>query len=232
MSQSGDYLQLSGDVIHSPRIPHVWRGVVDSIKAPPAPGTPSFTDSITWIDRKLALTNHAIEEHAIQQRWNNDVESPGGHGAMGVYLDGQGDAHDCWAGNCKGSSGDHKGRPWARQFANSVVRYDADTGLLHKLSGPRPGHSSARNLDRPNWIYHSGDGLLWANRLDGGRVEFYGRTFTPHRRTYEDEAHASVSRDGKRIIFRSSWGHQWPEERTEMYILDISALQSPKIFGE
>jgi len=229
VSATGEYLLLTGAMQHDPGFNNVWPGVTDLNPQGGVVPSPSYTDSITWIDISLAQSDPNVYNHAIQQRDNGNVESPGGHGDMGIYVDANGDRHDTWTGVFKGNSGSGTPRAWALNsgLTDTNVRYDADTGNL-KTVGPDADHTSTRNLWRENWAYGSGGGWLWGMRLDCERVECYGRTYTPDRRAtncgYFDEAHASVSRDGQQIIFRSSWGHQWPCGVTEVYILDLSTL--------
>ena len=77
-------------------------------------------------------------------------------------------------------------------------------------------HISTRNYDRPGWVYVSywhGSGLRFGNeviavKMDGsGAVERFAHTHSNPDKPYcyRCEVHVSPSRDGKRILFASSW---------------------------
>lgn len=82
---------------------------------------------------------------------------------------------------------------------------------LVTVVGVAAAHTSARNLNRPGWVYTSGpkgkiykDEVL-AIRLSDGLTERWG--YVPNTWSdYEAELHAVPSPDGKRIIFASNWG--------------------------
>lgn len=75
-------------------------------------------------------------------------------------------------------------------------------------------HVSARNLERPGWVYvtyfyqHGKDGSdeIVALPLDGdGSPETWAHTLTASPGCYRCEAHAVPSPDGRRVAFASNW---------------------------
>jgi hypothetical protein len=79
-----------------------------------------------------------------------------------------------------------------------------------------PHHISARNFDRRGWVYVSyypGEGLRFGNeivavKMDGsGSVERFAHSHSnPDKPScYRCEVHVAPSRDGRRIVFASSW---------------------------
>jgi hypothetical protein len=99
-----------------------------------------------------------------------------------------------------------------------VVKVRLRDGLVTALTDPANeaafSHVSARNTDRPGWVYVSYfqapgkrySGEIVAVKLDGsGEVEpwvhYHG--LTPG--CYRCEAHPVPSRDGKRVLFASNW---------------------------
>jgi hypothetical protein len=97
------------------------------------------------------------------------------------------------------------------------LRDGAITALTTPTNEAYPYHISTRNYDRPGWAYVSywpsagGRGRfsdeIIAVRMDGsGTVERYAHTRTETAGCYRCEAHAVPSRDGKRIVWASTWG--------------------------
>ena len=98
------------------------------------------------------------------------------------------------------------------------LRDGAITALTTPTNEAYPYHISTRNYDRPGWAYVSywpsvgargrqfSDEII-AVRMDGsGAVERYAHTRTETSGCYRCEAHAVPSRDGKRIVWASTWG--------------------------
>jgi hypothetical protein len=90
-------------------------------------------------------------------------------------------------------------------------------GQITPLSDPENEaylfHVSARNFDRPGWVYVTyypgagkrfGDEIV-AVKLDGSKVERLGHTHSDARGLYRGEPHAVPSRDGRRLVFASNW---------------------------
>jgi hypothetical protein len=102
-----------------------------------------------------------------------------------------------------------------------VVMARLDDGSVTSLTTPHneayPHHISARNLDRPGWVYVSyyrdperrfNDEIL-AVKMDGsGHVERLAHSHTAHDACYRCEAHAVPSPDGQRVIWASTWSKQ------------------------
>jgi len=75
-------------------------------------------------------------------------------------------------------------------------------------------HVSARNFDRPGWVYvtyYPGAGKRFGDevvavKLDGSRsVERLGHTHSDAGKLYRAEPHGVPSRDGRRLVFASNW---------------------------
>ena len=95
------------------------------------------------------------------------------------------------------------------------LRDGAVTSLTDPTNAAYPYHISARNLDRPGWVYVTfwpspgqrfSDELV-AVRLDGsGSVERYAHTHSDSNAGgYRAEPHGVPSRDGRRILWASNW---------------------------
>jgi hypothetical protein len=95
-------------------------------------------------------------------------------------------------------------------------------------------HVSARNVDRPGWVYVTfrpgsgkrfGDEIV-AVKLDGGRsVERLAHTHSDADQLYRAEPHAVPSRDGKRVVFASNWssnakGAPGPRNEIKDYVIE------------
>jgi hypothetical protein len=104
----------------------------------------------------------------------------------------------------------------------SVVKVRLRDNKVTTLTNPdneaQSFHVSARNLDRPGWIYVSywpdSGGMRFrdeiiAVRLDGGAVERYTHQHSlshgPLVDWYRAEPHAVPSRDGRRVLWASNW---------------------------
>jgi hypothetical protein len=114
-------------------------------------------------------------------------------------------------------------RSWCPATVNGasmgqVVMVRLKDGLVTTLTKPDNEaysyHISTQNLDRPGWAYvsfwpKSGsrfDDEIIAVKLDGSQtVERLAHTHTDTADCYRCEAHPVPSRDGKRVIFASSW---------------------------
>jgi hypothetical protein len=108
-----------------------------------------------------------------------------------------------------------------------VVKVRLRDGQVTSLTDPRNepaySHGSARNITRPGWFYvtYSRDpiyegyrffGEVVAVRIDGsGAVQRFGH-YHSTAATYEAEAHAVPSPDGRRVLFASDWDDHatWP----------------------
>src|SRR5436190_4507387 len=97
------------------------------------------------------------------------------------------------------------------------------TSLTDPHNEPAYAHGSARNINRGGWFYvtYSRDpiyegyrffGEVVAVRIDGsGTVQRFGH-YHSTAGTYEAEAHAVPSPDGRRVLFASDWADHatWP----------------------
>ncbi|MBA3688125.1 MAG: hypothetical protein H0W81_04790 [Chloroflexi bacterium] len=98
------------------------------------------------------------------------------------------------------------------RLADGVV-----TLALNGGSAMKRGHISGRNSDRPGWIYCSiydsvatkglvGSDQIFALKLDGSQiVEVFAHAHHAADSYYRNPM-ASVSRDGRRVLFASEWG--------------------------
>jgi hypothetical protein len=121
----------------------------------------------------------------------------------------------------------------------SVVMVRLKDGRVASLTDPEKEassfHVSARNFDRPGWVYVTfrpgtgkrfGDEIV-AFKLDGSRsVERLGHTHSDAEKLYRAEPHAVPSRDGRRVVFASNWSSnagEPPPPRNEIkdYVLEI-----------
>jgi len=94
------------------------------------------------------------------------------------------------------------------------LRDGAITALITYSNAAAPHHISARDYDRPGWVYvgfHNGSGQrFWdeivAIKMDGsGAVERLAHKHSQYSTCYRCESHAVPSRDGKRVLFASNW---------------------------
>jgi hypothetical protein len=99
-----------------------------------------------------------------------------------------------------------------------VVMVRLRDGKVTSLTAPsneaHPYHISMRNFDRPGWAYVSywsesgarfNDEII-AVKLDGSQtIKRFAHTHTDTSSCYRCESHPVPSRDGKRVIFASSW---------------------------
>jgi hypothetical protein len=88
------------------------------------------------------------------------------------------------------------------------------TALTDPTNEPSFQHASARNLERPGWVYvgyYKADGRKYSDeivavKLDGsGTVERYAHKRSVSSDCYRCESHPVPSRDGQRILFASNW---------------------------
>jgi hypothetical protein len=100
-----------------------------------------------------------------------------------------------------------------------VVMVRLSDGKVTSLTSPNneeyPHHISAKNYDRPGWvyvgynIYNTGTRFrdeIIAVKLDGSQaIERLAHTHSDQNAFYRAEPHAVPSRDGKRVIWASSW---------------------------
>ena len=123
------------------------------------------------------------------------------------------------------------------QRIGGVMMVRLRDGAITSLSDPTneayPYHISARNLDRPGWVYvtywpSSGqrfDDELVAYKLDGsGAVERYAHSHSNSSGCYRCEPHGVPARDGRRILWASTWtinGTGGSSSVTQAYIVDV-----------
>jgi len=114
-----------------------------------------------------------------------------------------------------------------------VVKVRLSDGRATALTDPRGeasvSHVSARNLERPGWVYVTyfldhgkrGDDEIVAVPLDGSRdLEHWTTTRTIAHGCYRCEAHAVPSPDGRRVAFASNWGSvNGKEDGIEDYVV-------------
>jgi len=111
----------------------------------------------------------------------------------------------------------NRGRRVGDVLIGGVMMVRLRDGAIRALTDPTneayPYHISTRNYDRPGWAYVSywpapgrrfSDEII-AVRLDGGAVERYAHTRTETSGCYRCEAHATPSRDGRRVVWASIW---------------------------
>jgi hypothetical protein len=88
------------------------------------------------------------------------------------------------------------------------------TALTSPSNEPSFEHASARNIDRPGWVYvgfYRAEGKKFSDevvavKLDGsGSVERYSHKRSVFSGCYRCESHPVPSRDGHRILFASNW---------------------------
>ena len=95
-------------------------------------------------------------------------------------------------------------------------------------------HVSARNFDRPGWVYvtyYPGGGKRFGDeivavKLDGSRsVERLGHTHSDAVKLYRAEPHGVPSRDGRRVVFASNWSSNagasaGPRNEIKAYVIE------------
>jgi len=104
------------------------------------------------------------------------------------------------------------------QLIGGVVLVRLKDGVITSLTDPSneayPHHVSARNLDRPGWVYvgympaagaRFNDEIV-AVKMDGSHaVERLAHKHSAFSGCYRCESHAVPSRDGKRVVWASNW---------------------------
>ncbi len=94
------------------------------------------------------------------------------------------------------------------------LRDDKVTPLTDPTNEAYPHHISARNFDRPGWVYvgyHSDPGYKFndeiiAVKLDGSRmVQRFAHKHSAYTGCYRCESHSVPSRDGRRVLWASNW---------------------------
>ena len=110
------------------------------------------------------------------------------------------------------------GRSCSGTTIGRVVKVRLRDGAVTPLTSPdneaSVRHVSARNLDRPGWVYVSyykvagkrfNDEII-AVKLDGSRaVQRFAHTHSLVSSCYRCEPHAVPSRDGRRVLWASNW---------------------------
>jgi hypothetical protein len=84
-----------------------------------------------------------------------------------------------------------------------------DTGAATDLlpSDQQCGHLSQRNYKRTGWALKSGNGELFAIKLDGsGTVERFAHEHT-NNNTYDNAAKGVISPNGTKVMWNSDWGN-------------------------
>lgn len=126
---------------------------------------------------------------------------------------------------------DQQGRQWTVGRSKDdpdkymLIKRNLETGEAEILSEEDPSHASTRNISGEEYVYatYSSDsntpfaGQVVRFDLDGN-YDFLAYTHTTDS-IYESEAHASVSPDGKRMIFASNWGD--PANGVAAYVVTI-----------
>jgi len=123
------------------------------------------------------------------------------------------------------------------QKIGGVMMVRLSDGAITSLSDPSneayPYHISARNLDRPGWVYvtywpSAGDRFddeLVAYKLDGSKsVERYAHSHSNSSGCYRCEPHSVPARDGRRILWASTWtinGTGGSGSVTQAYVVDV-----------
>jgi hypothetical protein len=122
------------------------------------------------------------------------------------------------------------------QLIGGVMMVRLRDGAITSLSDPTneayPYHISARNLDRPGWVYvtywpSAGERFndeIVAYKLDGsGSVERYAHSHSNSSGCYRCEPHSVPARDGRRILWASTWtinGTGGSSSVTQAYVVD------------
>jgi hypothetical protein len=111
------------------------------------------------------------------------------------------------------------------------------TSLTNPSNEPSFQHASARNLDRPGWVYvgfYKADGMKFndeivAVKMDGsGQLERWSHKRSASSGCYRCESHPVPSRDGKRVLFASNWstdcgGLCGPSSDIKDYVVSLPA---------
>ena len=127
---------------------------------------------------------------------------------------------------------------------DSVVMVRLRDGRVTSLTEPKNEaasfHISARNFDRPGWVYvsyHPGDGRRFSDevvavKMDGSKgVERLAHTHSDAKGLYRAEPHAVPSRDGSRVVFASNWSRcsgaaSGPKADVKAYVVEaVPALE-------
>jgi len=144
----------------------------------------------------------------------NSGECPG-HGDFGVDSNG----NDVYVGICKG------GASWTEPFRGKMTAMRLRDGAMWAF-GPGSTYTSCDNTARPGWCYGNGihdPALLRANRLDGGRTEWYADLQDFDGSTYWEYAMAYPSPDGTKVAFTSTWSNTIPGD-ARTFVLDLAPL--------
>ncbi len=112
----------------------------------------------------------------------------------------------------------NRGEVVGGKLIGGLVMVRLRDGVITPLTDPSneayPHHVSARNLDRPGWVYvgyYPEEGKRFADevvavRLDGsGAVQRFAHEHSNFSGCYRCESHAVPSRDGRRVLWASNW---------------------------
>ncbi len=112
----------------------------------------------------------------------------------------------------------NRGRVVGGKVMGSVVMVRLRDGAVTPLTDPTneayAHHISARNYDRPGWVYvgyHDEPGKKYSDeivavKLDGSKsVQRFAHKHSAYSGCYRCESHAVPSRDGRRVLFASNW---------------------------
>jgi hypothetical protein len=123
------------------------------------------------------------------------------------------------------------------------LRDGAVTSLTHPAKEAYPHHVSARNFDRPGWVYvgyyaykkgaKRFNNEIVAVKLDGsGTVERLAHMHSDTPGTYRAESHAVPSRDGKRVLWASNWAFQGDGERDDIQAYAVDTRNARPATGQ
>jgi hypothetical protein len=103
---------------------------------------------------------------------------------------------------------DGSGNEIDAQVCTGKGRARLDNGLMSELMPGfnECGHISLRGYNRPGWALKSGDGELYAIKLDGsGIVQRFAHEHSSSA-TYDSEPKGVISPDGSKVMWNSDWG--------------------------
>ena len=166
-------------------------------------GTRSFANEVKWVSMSQRgdyvvvrwFSDRPVESYRRDMSFVS-VVGQGGHGDLGIDADG----NEVWI--VVGPDNTLEMYRLADGRFNVLVRFASKFG----------GHVSCRNYQRPGWCYFSSH--VGTTKIVGGvRLRPNQTTMIPfaHSRSdesddsYEPEAHAVVSPDGAKMIFKSNW---------------------------
>ena len=118
---------------------------------------------------------------------------------------------------------------------NGIVKRRLSDGQITVIFPMGAGHTSARNIRRPGWVYVTGLyyapylNEILAIKLDG--TAFERIAWIPNNEVdYESETHGSPSLDGKKVIVASNWNIG--SRPVQSYVVEVVGANYVQIFGD